>query len=208
MCEVYDSFALVKIRVSDQALDSFSFVQNSKFSKMKWLISILLSVIFVLGGFYCSIFEGIYLLYYQEETADSVSMVLLSFPLVWFVITVFRDQYKYSPLSERFHRSLINSGKNLFGGMFIVFILFRGVSGLIVMTNTVIPIWQSDVVIDGKVIDIFESGFKKLDNFEVHVQTEKRVLKFDINKGEANRFEVGDSFRPNMKKGFWGLIYL
>lgn len=175
---------------------------------MKWLISILLSVIFVLGGFYCSIFEGIYLLYYQEETADSVSMVLLSFPLVWFVITVFRDQYKYSPRSERFHRSLINSGKNLFGGMFIVFILFRGVSGLIVMTNTVIPIWQSDVVIDGKVIDIFESGFKKLDNFEVHVQTEKRVLKFDINKGEANRFEVGDSFRLNMKKGFWGLIYL
>ena len=208
MCEVYDSFALVKIRVSDQALDSFSFVQNSKFSKMKWLISILLSVIFVLGGFYCSIFEGIYLLYYQEETADSVSMVLLSFPLVWFVIAVFRDQYKYSPRSERFHRSLINSGKNLFGGMFIVYILFRGVSGLIVMTNTVIPIWQSDVVIDGKVIDIFESGFKKLDNFEVHVQTEKRVLKFDTNKGEANRFEVGDSFRPNMKKGFWGLIYL
>jgi hypothetical protein len=175
---------------------------------MKWLMSILLSVILVLVGIYCSVYEGIYLLYYQEETADFVSIILLSLPLVWFVITRLKDKYKYSPRSEKFHYELLNSGKIFFGGLFIVFILFRAVSGLIVMTNAVIPIWQSDVVIEGKVVYIFESGFKKLDNFEVHVQTEKRVMKFDTNKGEANRFKIGDSFHLKMKKGFWGLIYL
>ncbi|MFM8849165.1 MAG: hypothetical protein ACKOE5_02055 [Cytophagales bacterium] len=175
---------------------------------MKWLISISLSIIVVLGGVYCSIYEGIYLRYYQEETADVVSIVLLSLPLVWFVITELTDKYNYSLRSEKFHHALLNSGKNFFGGLFIVFLLFRAVSGLIVMTNTVVPIWQSDVVIEGKVVYIFKSGFRRIDNFEVHVQAEKRVLKFDTNKEEANRFQVGDSFQLKMKKVFWGLIYL
>jgi hypothetical protein len=162
----------------------------------------------VLGGIYCSIYEGLYLLYYEETEANKSAIILLSPLLVWFLIATFRERYKYSIKESPLVDSMLQLAKLVPSGLMGLFLFRPVVSGFIVMTNSIIPINQKNLVLEGTISGIVQTVSNRLDNFEIHIDNGRgRILELDTNKSETEKYVVGENFRLEIKRGFWGLFY-
>ena len=134
-------------------------------------------------------------------------MILLFPLLIWFVIATFRERFKYSLKESPILDATWESIKMFFSGLIGLFVLRTIVSGFIVLTNTVIPFEQENVVLEGKVVAIFRTATSRLDDFEIHVDRNGELFELDTNRPETEKYVDGIDFRLELKKGFWGLLY-
>jgi hypothetical protein len=155
---------------------------------------------------YLGIYERIHLLYFEENTADRYAMYGVIPVLICVLIYYFFDRYYHSIKDNRF----IDAAKHALGGvisfgLLYYFILVPVFSGAIILTNDIFGSNEM-VLVKGKVVNKLEAEGVKLSEYELTVQTNTETTTWDTNRIETKRYQIGDDFNMEMKKGFWGLL--
>jgi hypothetical protein len=155
---------------------------------------------------FLSLYESVYLLYFEEDIADQYAGYG-AIPLLLFLsFYLFYDRYTHSIKDNRFLDATKHSFYGVLAfGVAYYFFFIPVISGTIIMTNDLFA-RHENVLVKGRVIEKLDFSTSKTYEYELTVETSTTTITWDTNKIEIDKYEVRDSFEVEMKKGFWGLL--
>ena len=168
----------------------------------KFILIIIVSLGFMV---FLGTYEGLNLLYFEENSADGYAIKILIPLLVLSFIILLVQRYQYSIKENRLIDALKYSVGGIFGlGIGSYFLLVPVISGAIIFTNDVLR--SKATIISGIVSNKIEIDGGKLGENELTIQTPTRTITLDTNKVETDKYKIGDAFSVEMMEGYWGLL--
>lgn len=170
---------------------------------------IIATAIVVLLAVFFSIYESIFLLYYEENRADHYTYIIAIPILIYIFVYILNERLKYSfkDGAERKVEAIKEACTGVVGlGLFYYVFLTPVMSGVIILTNTLIGKPEA-VTIKGNIVTVESFSTAKVSSHELTIALVETDLVLDTNGVEVKKHQVGDAFQADMMKGFWGLIY-
>nr|WKN34255.1 hypothetical protein K4G66_17900 [Tunicatimonas sp. TK19036] len=169
---------------------------------IRLIFFVILSALLV---WFIAIYEAINLVFYEEAQASQYVHYLGIPVLIYLFIALFKDKYRYCVTDNK----LWETTKHSVLGIIVLCVVYYAiiipvVSGFIIMTDDVLP-QREQLVVQGMVLDKVEIDGPEISNFELVIRTENEELILDTNGIEIDKYQIGDVFEVELKKGFWGL---
>ncbi len=168
---------------------------------------IIVIMLLLLTMLFLATYEGIWLSYYEETTADCYTYYV-GIPLILYVsIGFFLEKRKYSLKDNRLWDAFKYSLSGFFGFAILYFFFVTPVlSGTILMTNDLLG-GNKKKSLTGIITEISSTKSSKHGNHELTIQTADGAIILDTYAMEIEKYKLGDSFKEEMNIGCWGLWY-